>query len=107
MLSAWVECGLDPDAFWRQTPRLIKLTITARMRALENQHNDRAWAMWYGAALTRTNKRFPPLTDFLSSKQAPERRRRQTWQQQRMVAQWWTAALGGEFVTANRTDAKD
>lgn len=65
LFSTWVELGLDPDAFGRQTPRRLVLILEARGRAAQRRHDERAWHAWHTAALGRI-KDFPDLESLLS-----------------------------------------
>lgn len=62
-----MEAGFDPDAFWRQTPRLFDIAIRARIRVKEQDQQARAWLAWHVAALPKM-KRFPGLSDLLGIK---------------------------------------
>lgn len=62
-----MEAGFDPDAYWRQTPRLFDIAIRARIRVKEQDQQGRAWLAWHIAALPKM-KRFPSLKDLLGIK---------------------------------------
>lgn len=51
ILTAWLEVGLDEDAFWRSTPRQIERKFAAHNARLAREHNERAWLAWHIAAL--------------------------------------------------------
>lgn len=62
-----MEAGFDPDAYWRQTPRLFDIAIRARIRVKEQDQQGRAWLAWHIAALPKM-KRFPSFKDLLGIK---------------------------------------
>ena len=61
LLSSWMELSLDPDRFWRLTPKQIKQEMEARLNVLQREHNERAWVAWHIAALSR-QKTLPKLS---------------------------------------------
>jgi hypothetical protein len=64
-----VAGGLDPDRFWRSTPREIATHLDgARLRA-EREHEARSWAVWHVAALARVEK-LPKFGKFVSGGKA-------------------------------------
>jgi hypothetical protein len=96
-----VEIGLDPAQFWRLTPRLARITVEARLRGLEREHNERAWAAWHIAALQRCRPRdFPKLERMLQRRPVRPRGERQP------SAEFWgilraaVIAAGGKVVRA-------
>lgn len=60
----WVELDLDPDAFWRQTPRLFAAITKGRMNALEREQRGRAWLAWHAGLIGRMKR--PPSLGELS-----------------------------------------
>jgi hypothetical protein len=86
--------GLDPERFWRSTPRQIEASFKASERRLAREHNERAWLAWHGAALGRS-KKMPPLRDLLARTRGAERK---GWQQQLAALQAWVVASGGTIV---------
>lgn len=90
-----MSLDLDPDAFWRKTPREIVLIIEGRGEALNRQHNDAAWLAWHIVRLGHVDpKKFPKLETLLSRK--PVARRRQSTEQMLEMAAIITAMHGGE-----------
>jgi hypothetical protein len=82
-LKTWVEVGLDPETFWRKTPREIELIINARTAAMEFQHKEFAWLAWHIEGLART-KKLPDLSLMLGVK-----RKKKSWQEiQAIMGQW-------------------
>lgn len=65
--------------------------VKARLRALEREHNGRAWLAWHVAALTRTD-RLPPL-ERLIKKRATASVARQSWRDQLAIAMQWDAIV--------------
>lgn len=86
--------GLDPDVFWRKTPREVSLIVEGRSRFLEREHNDRAWLAWHIAALSRI-KRMPKLDRMMLR---PTKEKPQTWEQQLQIVMQLNAAFGGKVV---------
>lgn len=92
----WVDVGLAPDDFWRQTPRVVGLAIQGRVRAFEREQQGRAWLAWHTAALPNM-KRFPRLTDLLGpAKPSPRRRRVRPLRSDHLlsVVRMWAAETG-------------
>jgi hypothetical protein len=79
-----VSLDLDPETFWRKTPREISIIMAGRGDALARQHNERAWLAWHIAALPRA-KKFPKLEKMMV-KAGPVKRVRQTPEQMLMIA---------------------
>ena len=67
------------------------LILKARTRALEREHNGRAWAAWHTAALGRVD-RLPRLESLLKTR-TPTRAPQQSWQQQLAIAMQWNAEI--------------
>ncbi|WP_342714049.1 hypothetical protein [Bradyrhizobium sp. B039] len=40
LLTDWVACGLDPDAFWSKTPRQVSLIFAGKQAQFTREHND-------------------------------------------------------------------
>ncbi len=68
------------------------------MRALQFEHNDRAWLAWHIAFLSRM-KKIPSLSRLKVHVPA---RRRQSWQEQMKVVRALNAALGGKEIKEKR-----
>lgn len=76
-MGLWIEAGFDPDAFWRQTPRLYDIAIQAKTRAADAQHRQDAWLALTTAALVRRDRKAPwPTLEQLTAK--PKAARKQT-----------------------------
>lgn len=84
---------LDPDSFWRKTPREIGLILDGRSDAVLLKHNETAWAVWHVAALSRAHK-LPPLEKLQHRTRVP--RKRQTTEQMLEMAAIITALHGGD-----------
>lgn len=61
--------GLQPSEFWDMTPWQFTIACEAWNDRHDNEHNQKAWIMWHGAALTRTKKMLP-LADFYTGARA-------------------------------------
>lgn len=67
----WCEAGLEPDAFWRATPRSFALIVGARLKS----HADLATMIgWNAEAFART-KRMKPLDEYFKPPVTPEAKR--------------------------------
>lgn len=55
---------LDPETFWRQTPRLFAAVVKGRMNALDREQRGRAWLAWHAGLIGRMKK--PPTLDQLT-----------------------------------------
>lgn len=60
---------LPPDSFWTQTPRRLIAIFRARAKALQLQHDQRAWLAWHTAVLGRVEK-IPPLSSLTAEAMA-------------------------------------
>jgi hypothetical protein len=92
-----VEFGLDPEQFWRLTPRMMLLTAKAAQTRQINEHNGRAWLAHTIAGLSR-QKRLQPLNKLLIKKRE---RKTQTVEQQRFMIRAIASTFGG-----NKPDGK-
>lgn len=72
MHSEWVASGLDPERFWKLTPREIARETLSHIRLLEREHDERAWLAWHIAALPRERK-FPRLKQLMSQRKKPKK----------------------------------
>lgn len=68
-MSVYVSYGLDPDRFWRITPREMAVDLEGARTRLQAEQDARAWLAWTTAALIRAQK-MPALETLLSPKQA-------------------------------------
>ena len=62
---------MDPDAFWRQTPRLYQIVLAGRGKIVERDRYDRAWLARTTAVLVRHNTKsakFPSVDDLVGRK---------------------------------------
>lgn len=58
--------GLPAEQFWSMTPWQFKCCIDAYITRREFDHNRAVWVMWHGAALTKMQKKMPPLKEFMA-----------------------------------------
>lgn len=86
-----MRAGLDPAQFWRATFREVAACIEERGEADRLAHNDRAWAAWHIAALSRM-KKLPKLAELLMKPRKAQPVRRQTAEEQMAVMRQWMAA---------------
>lgn len=61
--------GLDPDGFWRITPRELVARLEGARRRLSTEQDGRAWHAWTVAALTRAAK-LPDLEAMFSQEKS-------------------------------------
>jgi len=59
-----VAAGLDPETFWRITPKEMSVHFAGAARRVRAEQKRLGWAAYQGAALSRTAK-FPKFTDFM------------------------------------------
>jgi hypothetical protein len=64
------------------TPAFARVTVEARIRALEREHNDRAWAVFHTAAYHRAKRLGRAEFDALMS-------RRKTLRRDQSSAEFW------------------
>lgn len=64
LLTDYVACGLDPETFWRITPRELRAHFDGAVRRAKAEQKRLAWAVHQNAALARVEK-FPALDRFL------------------------------------------
>jgi len=70
-----VAGGLDPDRFWRSTPREIATHMDGTRMAAQREHEARSWAVWHIAALQRVEK-LPKFGKFVGGNaDAPKRKK--------------------------------
>lgn len=60
LFVVWTEEGLDPDLFWRVTPRVFTMTMQGRRNASFAAENARRRQAWIGEVLAR-KKRLPRM----------------------------------------------
>lgn len=98
LLAQWSECDGDPQAFWRQTPRLLKAFFDGKASAAEMAFRHRAWLAWHVAGLPGSRQMQGTFDAFLrglglGAKAATPGR--QTPDEQLAFAKAWHAKLGG------------
>ena len=89
-----MRSGLDGDAFWTRTPRLIALELNARAEALDHDHEMRAWLAWHVGVLSNTDAKHYPKSpaDLLPKKEtAPAT----DWREMERGALAWAVNSGG------------
>lgn len=64
MYEDWLMLGLDPERFWRITPRLYMIETDAAMRRAARADELVLTAAWLAASLQRS-KKIPPLKRLL------------------------------------------
>src|SRR5690606_21296106 len=64
----WCEAGLEPETFWRQTPRTFGLIVGARMKG----NFDLATAAGWNAARFDRTKNIKALGEYLKPALTPE-----------------------------------
>lgn len=89
----FVSYGLDPDSFWRITPREMVARLEGARRRLSGEQNGRAWLAWHVAALSRASK-LPDLSDMLEQDQ--QKRGPQTVEEQEISLDQLFLAWGGD-----------
>lgn len=95
--------GLDPDAFWRKTPRELSLIFAGAGDRLRREQDERMSLAWHVAALMRTDARkFPKLEKLLSRSARRGPRPRQTPEQMLAIARLFTVAAGGEIIAKDQ-----
>jgi hypothetical protein len=93
-LSRWVGEGLDPESFWRQTPRTFAAVMDGRVEAAQQRHRENAWLAWHSGALSQWNpRRFPKLADLSGDRQRAQAR--QSPEQMMHSMRLWKRALKG------------
>lgn len=91
----WVEAGGDPEAFWRQTPRLLDLFFDGKAAAARELRRLAAWTAWHAGVLSKS-KETPSLAKLLGEDAPPARR--QTAAEQFAIAASWNTRLGGKVI---------
>jgi hypothetical protein len=69
LCSVYVSYGLDPDRFWRITPREMVAHLEGARERLKAEQDGRAWLAWTTAALSRAQK-LPDLESIMSPRKA-------------------------------------
>lgn len=83
---------MDPEAFWRQTPRTFAAIMEGRIEAAKSAYNERMSLAWHVAVLSMSEpKRFPRLKDLLVDRD-PAPREPQGPAEMLGVMQSWVAA---------------
>jgi hypothetical protein len=85
-----VRGGLDPDSFWRQTPRRLDIVFTALERRAADEHDGRAWLAWHVAILPYA-KPLPPLSELMSG--SADLPKVQSINEQISIATAWSMAV--------------
>lgn len=94
-----MRLGLEPDAYWRQTPLVFSRVVQGRIEMRQDAHREIAWGAWHIAALSGVSgKKFPSLAKLLGDEKAeasssPGRRRRQTVTEMRANMTAWAFAM--------------
>ena len=100
-MTEWVAAGQSPDAFWRQTPRMVGLVLDGARQRHERETELAIVAAWQTARLTMTGyhspKKFPPLARVLPRKARAARV--QDWRDIQATARLWCAVGGGKDAT--------
>lgn len=84
--------GLDPEGFWRITPRELVVRLEGAHRRLQNEQDGRVWLAWHVAALSRQTK----LPDLASLLQDRQQKPAQTLQDQEIGLDQLFLAWGGD-----------
>lgn len=87
-----MELGLQPDLFWRSTPRMLGVIATAAQRRREAAHNAMVWLAFNTAAFHRAKRLSPADMRKLLLRRD---RKPQTSAQMRDIARMITLAHGG------------
>ena len=88
-----MELGLDPELFWRTTPRMLAAITTAAQRRREAEHNELVWLAFNAAAFQRAKRlRHEDMRRLLIRHD----RKPQTPEQMRDIARMITLAYGGK-----------
>ena len=95
LLVNWIEAGGDPDAYWRQTPRLLALFFEGKASAAKTERRNRAWLAWHSGYLSQARK-LPSLDELIGEDAPPPRR--QTPAEQLALAMRWNEQLGGKVI---------
>jgi hypothetical protein len=65
MMRAYVAAGLNPDGFWKLTPRLYLAQMRGASDRMDGEQRDRAWLAWHVEALSR-QKTLPDAAKFIA-----------------------------------------
>ena len=95
MLKAWVGAGQEPSLFWRLTYREIGVILGGVSLRLQREHNERAWAAWHIAAMSRA-KKMPKLKELLQEDKKPTGRRMTPEQIEAVTRSWLARRRGGK-----------
>jgi hypothetical protein len=99
----YVSHGLDPESFWRITPREMVARLEGAQRRLTAEHDGRVWLAWHVAAFSRQEK-LPDLDTLLSrskQKAAPQSPAEQTVMLDALFLAW-----GGDPAELSRVRAE-
>jgi hypothetical protein len=88
----YVSHGLDPDGFWRITPREMVARLEGARRRLAVEQDGRSWLAWHVAALSRQ----PKLPDLGSMFEHQKKQAPQTAEQQEIGLDQLFLAWGGD-----------
>lgn len=83
-MTEYVALGLDPDSYWRITPREVALRLAGAMKRAEREHEGRVWQSWHTAVIPMM-KRTPKMADLLPKKKP----RPQTGTEMANIARSW------------------
>lgn len=92
MQRVYVSFGLDPEGFWRLTPRELVVRLEGARRRLLSEQDGRVWLAWHVAALSRQSK----LPDLASLLQDQTKKPAQTLKQQEISVEQLFLAWGGD-----------
>lgn len=84
--------GLDPDGFWRITPRELVARLEGARRRLSVEQDGRAWLAWHVAAFARAEK-LPDLSSMFSQEKSKEP---QTHDDQEIALDRLFLSMGGD-----------
>lgn len=94
-----MSAGLDGDAFWRRTPRLVAAELEGRARASEREESGRAWLAWNIGMLSGVDmKHYPKSPADLLPKKATSAK--PDWRSMEQAALAWTVNRGGSVLRA-------
>lgn len=88
----YVSHGLDPEGFWRITPREMVARLEGARRRLSAEQDGRAWLAWHVAALSRQTK-LPDLSSMFTQQKKQEP---QTTEELRISVDQLFLAWGGD-----------
>lgn len=79
MLEAYISVGFEPETFWKLTPKLYWIYMSAARKRLVREKDLLAWHAWHTAYLPHQRKPVN-LADMLSGNESF--RVTKTWQEQ-------------------------